>query len=122
MKTDTKKVKKKTAKAVELPTEALTPPPVENQPTQEVTAPTEKPSKPTKTTAKAATQKAEKSLSRRLKEIVVREPQISIDALYDKLVAEGYTGRSKVTIATLRSDCLTTLAAARDAGLYSLEI
>jgi hypothetical protein len=68
--------------------------------------------------AKAPTQKAEKSLSRRLKEIVVVEPRTTIDDLYDRLVAEGFVGRSKVTIATLRSDALTTLQAAVDAGLF----
>jgi hypothetical protein len=79
-------------------------------------APTEKPAK--STNKKAPAQKAEKSLSRRLKEIVVVEPKITIDTLYDRLVAEGYVGRSKVTVATLRSDAITTLQVAVDAGKF----
>ena len=42
-----------------------------------------------------------------------------LEQLVTELEKAGFTGRSKVTIATLRSDALTTLAAARDAGLYT---
>ena len=43
-----------------------------------------------------------------------------LEQLVTELEKAGFTGRSKVTIATLRSDALTTLAAARDAGLYTV--
>jgi hypothetical protein len=62
------------------------------------------------------------SMSRALKDIMVAAPKTSIDELIARLEALGFKGRSKVTIATLRSDTLTTLAAARDAGLYSVEM
>jgi hypothetical protein len=82
---------------------------------------------PTETTKKAKPpvkiEAAKKSLSmsRALKDIVVREPRISTDELYARLDKVGFTGRSKVTVATLRSDTLTTLAAAH-AGLYTVDM
>ena len=62
------------------------------------------------------------SMSNALKAIVVREPKITVDELVARLEQAGFKGRSKVTISTLRSDALTTLAAAKEAGLYNIEM
>ena len=80
---------------------------------------------PTETTKKAkpvTPAKKTLSMSRALKDVMVKSPKTTVDELVARLEAMGFKGRSKVTIATLRSDCLTTLAAARDAGLYSVEM
>ena len=78
---------------------------IQHEPTPPV-APAPQPAVQPPPAVKAEKAKAEKavSLSCRLKEIVVREPKISsVDALFDQLVKEGFIGRSKVTIATLKS-------------------
>jgi hypothetical protein len=45
----------------------------------------------------------------------------STDELYARLEKAGFTGRSKVIVATLQSDCVTTLKAAAEAGLFKLD-
>jgi hypothetical protein len=59
------------------------------------------------------------SLSHALKEFICRDPKLSIDELSAKLEAAGFKGRSRVTVATLRSDTLTTLQVAASLGLFS---
>jgi hypothetical protein len=114
MSTTTKtKSKKSKATRAEL-TEASVPPPtsLSVETVEPTVTPTEKPSKPPKV-------KAEKgvSLSTALKRLVVATPTIGVDELYDRLMKD-YPGRSKVTIQTLRSDCITTLQVAVDAGKF----
>ena len=84
-------------------------------------APTETPKK-VKPPVKIQEAKKAKSMSRAIKDFLVREPRMPLDELVAKLNNAGFKGRSVVTIQTLRSDTLTTLAAARDAGLYAVEM
>jgi hypothetical protein len=84
-------------------------------------APTETPKK-VKPPVKIKEAKKAKSMSRAIKDFLVREPRMPLDELVAKLNNAGFKGRSVVTIQTLRSDTLTTLAAARDAGLYAVEM
>jgi hypothetical protein len=67
---------------------------------------------------KAAKKATAPSLSRTLKEFIVRSPKMPLDELVSKLEAAGFKGRSRVTIQTLQSDALTTLRAAAEAGLF----
>jgi hypothetical protein len=62
------------------------------------------------------------SMSRCLRDLVVRTPKMPTDELVARLEKAGFVGRSRSTIATLQNDALQTLAAARDAGLYSVEM
>jgi hypothetical protein len=62
------------------------------------------------------------TLSRAIKDLLVREPKMQIDELVARLEKVGFKDQSTVTIQTIRSDTLTTLQAARDAGLYQVEI
>jgi hypothetical protein len=61
------------------------------------------------------------SLSATLKAFIVRNPKLSTEELVAALDQVGFKGRSLTTIETLRSDCLTTLRAAREAGLYTVD-
>jgi hypothetical protein len=118
------KSKKSTAKVVaERKDDALDIPAnlrVENRPVQEAAAPDQT---TTQTPVKAKPVKVAKpekgpSLSSALRSIVVKEPKISTDELFTRLEGMGFKGRAKVTVATLQSDCLQTLKAAVDAGLF----
>jgi hypothetical protein len=82
-----------------------------------VTEPTTEKAKPVVKVAKVK-KAMPLSMSRALKDLVVREPKITIDALYAKLEAMGFKGRSKTTVATLQSEAITTLRAAVEANLF----
>ena len=83
-------------------------------------APTETPKKVKPPVKIKEAKKATLSMSRAIKDFLVREPRMPLDELVAKLNNAGFKGRSVVTIQTLRSDTLTTLAAARDAGVYTV--
>src|ERR1700730_176754 len=81
-------------------------------------APTETPKK-VKPPVKIQEAKKAKSMSRAIKDFLVRQPRMPLDELVAKLNNAGFKGRSVVTIQTLRSDTLTNLAGgARCRGLH----
>jgi hypothetical protein len=119
--------RKKTQKGKKAGTVSATP-----SPTSEATANTVAPALSEETAAPTAAKSARPpkmkitapikfSLSRAIKEIVVREPKVTTDALVTKLAEAGFKDRSRVTIATLQSDCVTTLRAAAEAGLFKMD-
>jgi hypothetical protein len=61
------------------------------------------------------------SMRRRLKQIVIKKPSISVEDLMSKLKDEGYKG-TEMTIGSMRADTRDTMKALVDAGLLEIEL
>jgi hypothetical protein len=62
------------------------------------------------------------SMSHALKALVVRAPKMPLEQLVAELEKAGFTGRSKVTIATLRSDGRIRRTMARTATQFNIAV
>jgi hypothetical protein len=112
-------------KATEATTTVVAEPAIAVAATTEPTTTTTEPTttaKP-KAEAKIKTSKPVKlSMMATIKQVIVREPKLPLEELVKRLDAAGFAGRSRDTIALIRSDVINTLKVAKEAGLYSGEM
>ena len=75
-----------------------------------------------KAPAKPAAAPKTTSMRRLIKQLVVKKPSITVEALIEKLKSEGHKSPSEFTVASIRSDTRDTMRVLNDAKLLDIEI